>query len=207
MNNEKCKICRRAGQKLFLKESRCFSPKCAMIKKPYPPGKTTKKGRKQKSEYAIQLREKQMLKFTYGLREKQFSGYVRQALKKGGSSIPLKLTQLLETRLDNVLFRIGIIQSRSLARQIVGHGHISLNGRKVTVPSIHVKKGDKITIRKGSEGKKPFTDLVEKLKKYSPPAWIRLDKETFGGEIIRLPEVADAGLNANINAIIEFYSR
>lgn len=206
MADTKCKTCRREGQKLFLKEEKCTSHKCPFSKKPYAPGKKLKKP-KQISEYGVQLKEKQKLKFFYGLRERAFVNYVHKSMKKGGSGISQRLLQLLESRLDNAVFRSGLAQSRSAARQIVGHGHISVNGRKTDIPSLRIKKGDKISIRPQSVSRKVFSDLDVNLKKYSPPVWIRLDKETREAEIIGEPINDNTETGANISKIIEFYSR
>lgn len=188
MLNDKCKKCRRAGEKLFLKGEKCFGPKCPIIRKPYPPGKFGK-GRRKKptrglSEYGAQLREKQKLKFSYGLRERQFANYVGKANKKGRGDAKTYLLELLESRLDNVVFRLGLTDSRSQARQIISHGHIMINNRKVTIPSCRVKINDKISIRPQSINKTIFRDLDIKLKKYNPPSWINLDKDKKEGVII-----------------------
>ncbi|MCF7835847.1 MAG: 30S ribosomal protein S4 [Candidatus Marinimicrobia bacterium] len=206
MANTKCKTCRRVGQKLFLKEEKCSSAKCPISRKPYPPGRKAKKMRPL-SEYGTQLKEKQKLKFLYGLREKQFTNYVNKAMGKGGAGIGANLIWYLEQRLDNVVFRLGLAKSRSLARQIVSHGHICVNGQKVTVPSFQVKKNDKITIRSGSLNKKIFADLDIYLKKYSPPTWMAFDKEKKTGEIIGNMSPSDVDSSVNLNSIIEFYSR
>jgi small subunit ribosomal protein S4 len=188
MINDKCKKCRRAGEKLFLKGEKCFSPKCPIIRKPYPPGKFGKSRRKRPnrglSEYGVQLREKQKLKFSYGLRERQFANYLKEANKKGGGDAKTYLLELLESRLDNVVFRFGLTDSRSQARQIISHGHIMVNNRKVTIPSYRVKISDKISIRPQSIKKIIFRDLDIKLKKYNPPSWINFDKEKKEGVII-----------------------
>ena len=188
MINDKCKKCRRAGEKLFLKGEKCFSPKCPITRKPYPPGKFGKSRRKRPnrglSEYGVQLREKQKLKFSYGLRERQFANYLKEANKKGGGDVKTYLLELLESRLDNVVFRLGLTNSRSQTRQIISHGHIMVNNRKVTIPSYRVKIGDKISIRPQSINKTVFRDLDIKLKKYNPPSWINLDKDKKEGIII-----------------------
>ncbi|MDD5032588.1 MAG: 30S ribosomal protein S4 [Candidatus Pacebacteria bacterium] len=206
MADTKCKTCRRTGQKLFSKEEKCFGAKCPMIKKPYAPGKKTKRP-KSLSEYGIQLREKQKLKFFYGLRERQFANYVKEAISRGGSGISDRLASTLESRLDNVVFRAGFAKSRSIARQIVGHGHICVNGRKITIPSFQIKKGDKISLRPQSAGKAIFKDLDVWLKKYNPPAWLKVDKDKKESEMAKPISGIDAETGANMNSIIEFYSR
>jgi len=207
MADTKCKTCRRAGEKLFLKEEKCFSPKCTMVKKPYPPGKRAKRMGSSKSEYGLQLQEKQSLKFLYGLREKQFEKYIKQAMKKGGEKISEGLVGALESRLDNVVFKLGLAQSRSSAKQIISHGHIQVNGRKITIPSFQGKKGNKISIKPQNLSKGIFSNLDLQLKKYNPPSWLKLDKAKKEGEILKKPGVEDAGLTSDLNRIIAFYSR
>lgn len=178
MKNDKCKRCRRIGEKLFLKGERCFSPKCTLTKKPYAPG-TSKRGRRPKalSEYGIQLRHKQEIKGTYGIRNKQYLNYLKEASKSGKGDTQNRLFEILESRLDNVIFRSGFTDSRATARQIVSHGHILVNGRKINIPSCKAKTGDKIEIRPQSSEKGMFKDIDLKLKKFNPPSWIKLDKE------------------------------
>lgn len=206
MADTQCKTCRRSGEKLFLKEEKCFGQKCAISRKPYAPGRQSKR-RSQLSEYGRQLREKQSLKFLYGLRERQFVNVVKEAMRKGGTDIASFLLQLLELRLDNVVFRLGLAKSRSAARQMVSHGHICVNGRKVTIPSHRVKSGDNVSIRTQSIAKKVFTDLDIWLKKYSAPLWLKIDKVSKSGEVVKEPDVELTELGINVNAIIEFYSR
>jgi len=164
MENSQCKICRRAGAKLFLKGERCITPKCAMVTKPYTPGALGKsggkrKGRRGSSEYGTQLRDKQVVKFSYGLRERQFVNYVKEASKKKGVA-SLELVKLLESRLDNVVYRLGFTSNRASSRQLVSHGHITINGRRNNIPSYRVKTGDLIGIRGGSVGKDHLKDWL-----------------------------------------------
>jgi small subunit ribosomal protein S4 len=179
-----------------------------MTRKPYAPGKMAKK-KKFFSEYGLQLKEKQRLKFSYGLRERQFVNYVKKALAKAksGADVGSALTKLLESRLDNVVFKAGFAKSRSGARQLINHGHICVNNRKVDIPSRQIKKGDKVSIRKESQGKKIFTDLDIWLKKYQPPPWLKLDKAKRSSEVIKEPSAEEAETSVNLNLIIEFYSR
>jgi len=204
--DSKCKQCRRAGEKLFLKGDRCFSVKCAMVRSPYAPGAHGSKRRRGGSEFGIQLAEKQKVKRSYILRENQFRKYFDIAKKKKGVTGDM-LLQTLETRLDNVIFRGGIAGSRSMAKQIVGHGHVTLNGRRVDIPSILVKTGDKIGIREGSKGYVLFKDLSAKLKKFQTPEWLSLDKDKMVIEIKRMPERQDIDAAFNMQLITEFYSR
>lgn len=206
MAGQICKKCRRAGQKLFLKGERCFTPKCAMVKKPYVPGVHGKKRRRALSEYGIQLLEKQKLKEIYGLNETQLKKYFKEASKARGATTEILLTKL-ETRIDNVIFRLGLTESRAKARQIVSHGHILLNDRKVNIPSIHVKKGDVIKIKKSSLSKKLFENLETRLKKYNPPTWLSLDKKDWQATILAMPSREEMELPAELQMVVEYYSR
>jgi small subunit ribosomal protein S4 len=207
MINQECKICRRAGEKLFLKGERCFSSKCALVKKPYPPGIRGKRGhRRAASDYGVQLKEKQKLKAVYNLREGRFAGYVKEAVKKRGENTGRLIIEALELRLDNVVFRLGFSSSRGAARQLVSHGHIIVNERGVNIPSYRLGLKDRVAIRPQSLNKEVFRDLDIALKKYKPPVWLELDKEKKAGEIVGLP-TKDMLADININPIIEFYSR
>ncbi len=200
-----CKKCRRAGQKLFLKGERCFTPKCAMIKKPYAPG-IHKKRRRAVSEYGAQLTEKQKIRHTYNLRERQLKRYIREAGSEKGV-IGDNLIKKLELRLDNVIFQLKWAESRKKAHQLVSHGHILVNDKKVNLSSFQVKPKDVIKIKKSSLGLALFKDLQTKLKTYKPPAWLSFDKDKFEAKIIALPTREDANIPADIQMIIEYYSR
>ncbi len=211
MKEDKCKICRRVGQKLFLKGEKCFSPKCIMIRKNYPPGAKGKRRKREISEYGKGLKEKQKLKKSFGISEKQLRRYVREMLlekkRKKIDSINL-LIQKLETRLDNTVFRLGFAFSRSIARQLVSHGHFMVNNRKVNIPSFQVKKGDIISIKESSKKKGFFSDLDLFLKKHQPPSWLSLDKAKQEGKVVGLldtEEVTSQGIN--IPLILESYNR
>ena len=206
MINAKCKKCRRAGQKLFLKGERCFTPKCAMIKKPYPPGIHGKKRRRGLSEYGTQLAEKQKLRRIYNVSEKQLKRYFREARKAKGVVTEILLDKL-ETRIDNIIFRLGFAESRAKARQMVSHGHILLNNRKVTIPSIGLKKRDVITIKKASLKKALFKDLERKLKKVKPPKWLVLDKKEVKASVLDIPSRQGIEVPVDLSMIIEYYSR
>jgi small subunit ribosomal protein S4 len=210
----KCKICRRQGVKLFLRGERCFSPKCAMVKRPYAPGLKGKRRKRAPSEYAKGLREKQNLKKWYGLGERQFKRYVKEILektRKAGSGkdedATLVLIRRLESRLDNVIFRLGIVSSRSFARQLVSHGYFKINNRAVDVPSFQVKKGDVIKIKPEKQKKKVFQNLVQALKKQRLPDWLVFDAQAFEAKVVNNPFLEPANLPAEISAIFEFYSR
>lgn len=206
MTDLKCKKCRRAGEKLFLKGERCFGQKCAMIRKPYPPGAHGKTRRRRISEYGLQLIEKQKIRYIYGVSEKQFKGYFKKIVRQKGDKEDF-LAQQLESRLDNIVFRLGWAKSRKLARQIVNHGHILVNKRKVDIPSYQVKKTDVIKIREKSKKSDLFNNLKTILKKYEAPKWISLDKQKLEGEIKREPRLDDLDKIGEISMIIEYYSR
>jgi len=209
MIDKKCKICRRVGAKLFLKGERCLSPKCAMIRKPYPPGRKPKKGTRGLSEYGKELKEKQELKNWYNLRERQFRKYIKEVLEKRGKveDAGALLIKKLESRLDNVVYRMGFVSSRSQARQTISHGHFLVNGRKVNVSSFQVKQGDKIALNPNSRKKTIFQNLPTSLKKHKPPVWIELDIENLEGKIVGQPILDESTLPAEISAIFEYYSR
>ncbi len=193
MITDKCEKCRRAGEKLFLKGERCFSPKCTFTRKPYPPGIFGRaKGKRPKrglSEFGLQLRARQKTKFSYGLRQRQFANYLKEAAKIGKGDAQAKLSEILESRLDNVVFRMGFSDSRLIARQTVSHGHIFVNGKKVNIPSCRMKIGDRVSIKPQSLNKGLFRNLEIKMKKYNPPSWINLDKSKKEGEIISSPQI------------------
>lgn len=200
-----CKKCRRLGVSV------CGRVRCAVKRKPYPPGSAPtgvrRGGRRSASEYGMQLKEKQIVKFSYGLRERQFRNYVSRAMTTKDGMSSNRLVAFLEKRLDNVVYRFGFGTSRSQSRQIVSHGHIHVNGRRVTIPSYEVKEGDVITIRSQSQGKGLFRDMEIRLKKHNVPAWLVLDKNTHTGTIQGAPHADAFDLPANVNSVMEFYSR
>jgi len=207
MTTEKCKICRRQGAKLFLKGERCFSQKCSIIRKPYPPGIKSKK-RKNLSEYGKELRETQKLKKYYNLKGKQFGNYVKEVLEKRGKveDASLFLIKKIVSRLDNVVFCLGFANSRAKARQLVNHNHFLVNGKKVNIPSYRVKKGDIIKLAENSRKKPVFTEISAILKKRKHPLWVEFDGEKTEAKIVSDP-VEDADVPAEISTIFEFYSR
>lgn len=206
MDKTQCKKCRRTGQKLFLKGDRCFSQKCAMIRRPYIPGAHGKNYRPRLSEYGQQLAEKQKVRFAYGVSERQFKRYFKEVSKQRGNKEAL-FVQKLESRLDNVVFRLGWARSRALARQLVSHGHILVNNRKVNIPSYQVKKGDMVKIKPSSQESVLFANLKTLLKKVKLPAWLSLDREKLEGEIKDEPKIEDLGQVGEISMVIEYYSR
>ena len=198
-----CRQCRREGQKLFLKGERCTTKKCAMDRRPVPPGPHGL-GRKKASEYSIQLREKQKVRRAYGVLEKQFRAYYEEAERQKGVTGENMLA-LLEKRLDNVVYRMGIGSSRAQSRQIVNHGHITVNGKTVDIPSYQVKLGDEIAVKES----KADNALLKELRgaKVVMPKWVEFDTETFKGKIIDNPKREDIDLNINEQLIIELYSK
>ncbi len=209
MEKSKCKICRRLGVKLFLRSERCLSQKCAMVRKPYPPGPKAKKRKKILSEYGKDLREKQKLKNWYNLEEKQFRNYVKEILKARGriADAGVSLVQTLESRLDNVIFRLGFAPSRRSARQMVSHRHFKINNKITNIPGYLVKKGDIISIHPSSFKKPNFQKLPSALKKYNPPSWLSLDIEKMEGKVIDEPNIEEAVPPAELSTIFEFYSK
>lgn len=203
--NSKCAQCRRAGEKLMLKGEKCFGPKCPLNKRNYPPGMHGPDSKRAKSSgYGKQLREKQKVKKIYGLLERQFANYVAEAESKVGDTSKYLLTYL-ESRLDNVVYRMGICKSRIAARQVVSHGHIAVNGRKIDIPSYRVRVGDAIALRDNAKNKPAFQTLSERLAKVEPPAWLSVDAKMASARVLNTP-IADNPI-FNAKSIIEFYSR
>lgn len=209
MENKKCKICRRLGIKLFLKGEKCLSPKCPMVKKPYPPGQKGKRRVRALSEYGKELREKQKLKTWYNLRERQFKNYIKKVLSKRGKieDPTILLIKSLETRLDNVVFRLGLAASRAQAKQLVSHGYFLVNGKSIDTPSYQVKKGDIVSIKPQKIKKTIFQNLQPLLKKHKTPSWLELNPEKLEGEVIGQPSLEEAAPPVEISAIFELYSR
>ncbi len=199
-----CRQCRREGAKLFLKGDRCFGAKCAIVKRPTPPGQHGV-SRKKQSQYGIQLREKQKARRAYGVLEGQFRGYFQQASRMKGVTGENLLT-LLERRLDNVVYRLGMGDSRAHARQLVTHGHIRVNGKKVNIPSFRVKLNDEITVRSGSQSMENLKQLREEGNRMVPK-WLSLDHENLVGKVIALPQRDDIDLTIEEHQIVELYSR
>jgi len=200
----KCRLCRREGVKLFLKGDRCFSPKCALSKRPYAPGQHGRY-RRRATQFAIHLREKQKAKRIYGVREAQFRRYVELAKKKKGVTGEA-LLKILERRLDNVVYRAGFAYSRDQARQLVSHGHFLVNGRHLNVPSYLVKEGDSVEVRPQSKDK--LRELVKAAsERRSPPSWLQRDLETLRIQVTSEPQLEDLDQSIETSLIVEFYSR
>lgn len=194
--------------KLYLKGERCYSPKCAFERRPYPPGLHGEKARfrRKQSDYALQLREKQKAKRVYGVLERQFRRYFREASRRKGLT-GATLLSILESRLDNVVFRLGFADSRAQARQLVRHGHFEVNGRKTNIPSYRVKPGDVIRVREKSRQKAYFKERAEVLPEKTVPDWLQLDVETMTGKVLAAPERHHVDVPLNEQLIVEFYSR
>ena len=201
--DEQCRICRREGQKLFLKGSRCYSDKCSVTRRNYAPGQHGQK-RAKLSEYGTQLREKQKTRSFYGVGEKQFRGYFEAASNKKGITGE-NLLQILESRLDNVVYRMGLATTRRAARQIVNHGHILVNGKRVDIPSYNVKPGDKISVRENSRDHKAILASLEATN--SIPEYVTFDKKNFEGTYVRYPERNELSADINEALIVDFYNR
>ena len=198
-----CKLCRREGQKLFLKGERCYSSKCAIERRNYAPGQHGQ-ARKKQSEYGLQLREKQKAKRFYGMQETQFRNLFEKAAKKPGMTGE-NLLVLLETRLDNVVFRLGFASSRKEARQLVTHGHFTVNGKKADIPSMEVKAGDVIKVKEKSQSSPKFKEVKE--MSITVPSWMSVDVEKLEGKVITLPKREDIDIPIAEHHIVELYSK
>lgn len=201
-----CRLCRREGVKLFLKGDRCYSDKCAVIKRHTPPGQHGQARARKQSEYGVQLREKQKCRRAYGVLESQFRKYYTTAANMRGVTGE-NMLRLLERRLDNVVFRLGFGESRAMSRQLVTHGHIRVDGKKVDIPSFLVKPGQVITIRERSRDMLQLKELREQGPSKLVPKWLELNAENLTGKIIALPQRDDIDLTLEEHLIVEFYSR
>ena len=201
-----CKLCRRENLKLFLKGDRCYSDKCAFERRPYAPGQHGQRRGGKISDYRLQLREKQKVKRIYGLIENQFRRYYYIADKKKGIT-GTNLLILLERRLDNIVYRMGFASSRRQARQLVRHGHFTVNNKKVDIPSFLVNVGDVIQVREKSRNIKPILDAMETVLRRGIPDWIEVDKESFKGVLKELPKREDLTMPIQEQLIVEFYSK
>ena len=200
-----CRLCRREGIKLYLKGSRCETAKCAIEKRAYPPGQHGQ-GRKKFSEYGTQLREKQKVKRIYGVLEKQFRNYFFAADKKKGITGE-NLLQKLELRMDNVIYRMGLASSRSTARQLVGHGHFTVNGKKMNIPSYALEQGDTIALNPNKIKKIPVKNAIENIKGKTLPDWLSFDTDSKQGIIQALPTREHVAMPIEEQLIVELYSR
>lgn len=203
-----CKQCRREGEKLFLKGDRCFSQKCSFERRSYPPGTHGRQSqfRRKESDFGLQLREKQKVRRLYGVFERQFRRYFVQAQRQKGMTGENMLV-ILESRLDNVVYRLGIASSRAQARQLISHGHFEVNGRKTNVSSFQVSVGDKIAVRENNKKKICFKDAAKELDEGRVPGWLSLDAQSLSGEVLSVPARDQIDITLNEQLIVEFYSR
>ena len=200
-----CKLCRREGKKLFLKGDRCLSDKCAVSRRATVPGQHGA-GRKTVKEYGMQLREKQTARRYYGVQEKQFKKYYVKADKKSGIAGE-NLLSILESRYDNAVYRMGLASSRKEARQLVRHGHFTLNGKKADIPSIILKVGDVIELREKSRSSEKFKELMEDMASVAAPKWLDLNKDAASAKVVAMPDRDDVDFDFNEQLIIELYSK
>lgn len=203
-----CKLCRREGDKLFLKGDRCYTAKCAFEKRSYPPGMHGRRSqyRRRKSDFGLQLRAKQKARRVYGVFERQFRRYFREAERRTGLTGE-NLLQILESRLDNVVYRLGFAGSRAQARQLVRHGHFEVNERKTNIPSFLVKPGDLIAVRARSKDNAYFKNVVAEMEHRFLPEWLVVDVNTLSGRVLALPTRDQIQVPVSEQLVIEFYSR
>lgn len=204
MTRAKYKLCRRLGSQVFEK---CQTPKFVQSESRRGKGRAGSKRPKALSIFGSQLVEKQKVRFAYGLSEKQFSNYVKKASHVKGMAVADKLFEEIETRIDNVVYRLGLAHTRALARQMVSHGHFTVNGRKTTIPSLQVSVGDEISVREGSRKSVLFSDIGAKLKNYTSPAWLSFNADNLTGKVITKPVKKDTENFFDYNAVLEYYSR
>ena len=201
-----CRQCRRENIKLFLKGDRCFSDKCSFDRRGYPPGENAQKRGKKISDYGMQLREKQKVKRIYGMSEKQFRLSFKEADRRKGMT-GTNLLEILERRLDNVVFRFGLVGSRTQGRHFVRHNHFTVNGKKVNIPSYQIKKGDVIEVKEKSRNVQAIVESLEAVVRRGVPQWLELDKDNFKGTIAGIPVREDITLPIQENLIVELYSK
>jgi small subunit ribosomal protein S4 len=201
-----CKLCRREKQKLFLKGTKCFTEKCPVERKNYPPGQHGLSRRPKVSDYSVQLREKQKVKRTYGVLETQFRNYFELASKQKGRTGE-NLVKLLERRLDNIVYRAGLAPSRKAARQLILHKHFKINGNAVNIPSFLLRAGDTVQVKDKSKQVKTFHESMKKVKDDMLPSWLQVDKAGLKGTLLAIPERIDIPFNANEQLIVELYSK
>lgn len=205
--DSKCKLCRRAGEKLFLKGDRCLSPKCAMVRRPYAPGVHGQNPSRGRSEFGRQLSMKQKIKRLYGVLERQFRHHFEESKLRQGATGDL-LLQRLECRLDNVVYRLGFASSRTAARQLVGHKFFTVNGKRMNIPSYEMKVGDVVTLKTSKEEKTLTKNRIELLKnKKDVPHWLSLDADKLEGKILALPSREDVGISVDAQMVVEYYSK
>ena len=201
-----CRLCRREGEKLYLKGDKCFSRKCPVERRPYPPGQHGQSRQQKLSNYGVQLREKQKLRRIYGIRERQFRTYLKEAFRRRGVTGET-LLQLLEMRLDNVIYRLGFASSRSQARQFVNHGHVLINGKKVDIPSFLTRQGDVVEFVENSRKMQPMLASLESAGGRAMPGWLSLDAANIKGSILAAPIRDEIDTDVQESLIVEYYSR
>ncbi len=200
-----CRLCRREGAKLFLKGTRCYTKKCSFERRPTPPGQHGVRRRKV-GDFGLQLREKQKIRRVYGVLERQFRNYFREAQTHQGVTGEW-LLRSLEFRLDNVVYRMGLASSRAQARQLVGHGHIAVNGRPTNIASYQLKPGDKVEVRESRRTREPFKLAKETLRSHQAPEWLTVDATSLSGTVSASPSRDQMPLDLNEQLVVEFYSR
>lgn len=200
-----CRLCRREGAKLYLKGDRCFSEKCAFTRKGYIPGEHGQ-SRQKVSEYGMQLREKQRARRIYGVLENQFRRYFKEADRRKGVTGEI-LLQILESRLDNMVFRIGFARSRAEARQLIRHGHFEVNGRKVDIPSYQTRPGDIVSVRENRRSRSLFKEIADWGATQGTAEWLEVDRENMSGKVVRFPTREELDVPITEHLIVEFYSR
>ncbi|NLU50794.1 MAG: 30S ribosomal protein S4 [Syntrophomonadaceae bacterium] len=201
-----CRLCRREGEKLYLKGERCYSEKCGVERKPYGPGQHGKSRRGKPTEYGLQLREKQKARRIYGVLERQFRNYFAKAERQAGVT-GANLLILLERRLDNVVYRLGFAGSRKEARQLVNHGHFLLNGKKATIPSMLVRVGDTIEVNPASKESPKFKEIQAQAAYKTPPEWLEMNADNLSGRVLAYPRREDIDVPIDEHLIVELYSR
>jgi len=210
MESSKCKICRRVGEKLFLKGDKCLSQKCPFLRKPYPPGlppKRTKRRRIKISEYGAQLREAQKLKKIYGIDERHFKKLIKEVLKKRGKEdVSELLLKRVEKSFSNIIFKVGFTKSRDSAKQLVSHAHFLLNNRQVNIPTQEVKVGDEIKLKEKSKTMNYFKNIISLIKPESIPSWLSFNKDKGIIKVVREPKAEEIGVKINIPLVLAFYS-
>lgn len=202
-----CRLCRREGKKLYLKGDRCYnSVKCSFEKRSYIPGQHGKTSTTKLTQYGAQLRAKQSMKRIYGILESQFRKYFDEAKRKKGVTGDL-LVKFVESRIDNVVFRMGFATSRDMARQFVSHGHFKVNGKKIDIPSYRLRVNDVVEVIDRSRGMKPITTSIEAAKSRGTPSWLEVDFDSYKATVIRLPNLEETQLPLDVQAIVELYSK
>ncbi|MCZ2845882.1 MAG: 30S ribosomal protein S4 [Candidatus Bathyarchaeota archaeon] len=209
LNDSKCKICRRVGEKLFLKGDKCMSQKCPLLRKPYSPGLSVKRRRRKRiSEYGTQLKEAQKLKKMYGIEDKKFKKIIKEVLKKRKKEdVSQLLLKRIEKRLSNIIYRVGFAKSRDSAKQLISHTHFQLNGKYVNIPSLEVKVGDEIQLKVQSKNLVYFKNVLSLIKAENVPSWLSFDRKKFIIKVVCEPKVEELGIKVDVPLVLAFYSK